>query len=81
MVVIAAVAVGAVLYPIFSGRGSRDTQPLDEGDVEAEVERYRAALRAGTVCFECGRANPEDARFCAECGRALLRERLSTGAR
>ena len=30
-----------------------------------------AALRAGTVCRRCGRANPSGSAFCAECGRRL----------
>jgi hypothetical protein len=40
-------------------------------DVEPEVARYRAALRAGTLCRKCGQANPEGSVFCADCGTRL----------
>jgi hypothetical protein len=36
-----------------------------------EVDRYREALRAGTLCGHCGQANAAGSRFCAECGRPL----------
>jgi hypothetical protein len=69
-------AVAAVLYPLI--RGDRAGMPIEseeadraEGDVESEVARYRTALRAGTLCRRCGRANPEASFFCAECGRRL----------
>ena len=39
--------------------------------VEAEVLRYRAAVRAGTVCRKCGQANPADSLYCFECGTRL----------
>jgi hypothetical protein len=47
--------------------------PADRGDeaVEREVARYRAALRAGTICRKCGEANGAGSRFCADCGAAL----------
>ena len=40
-------------------------------DVEAEVLRYRAAVRAGTVCRKCGQANPAASVYCYECGERL----------
>lgn len=43
---------------------------LDD-ELENEVARYREAIRAGTLCSRCGEANPVDARFCRECGKAL----------
>jgi cell division septation protein DedD len=42
-----------------------------EDDVEIEVQRYRAALRAGTLCSKCGQANPAESKFCFDCGAAL----------
>lgn len=39
--------------------------------VEAEITRYREALRAGTVCPRCSFANSAGSRFCSECGSAL----------
>lgn len=43
----------------------------DDEAVEAEVQRYREAVRAGTVCRKCGQANPRDSSFCFECGARL----------
>ncbi|CAN5744656.1 hypothetical protein BH23GEM9_BH23GEM9_11140 [soil metagenome] len=42
-----------------------------EDEVELEVQRYRAALRAGTICSKCGQANPADSSFCFDCGAQL----------
>lgn len=39
--------------------------------VEAEVLRYREAVRAGTVCRKCGQANPAGSSYCYECGSRL----------
>lgn len=70
-------AVGAVLYPLVRGdvgAGMREFEPpppLDTAALEREVERYRAALRAGTLCRRCGQANLQGSRFCQDCGRRL----------
>jgi hypothetical protein len=45
----------------------------DDGELELEIQRYRAALRAGTVCSKCGQANPAESAFCFDCGAALPR--------
>ena len=42
-----------------------------EDPIEAEVMRYREAVRAGTVCRKCGQANPADSLYCFECGARL----------
>lgn len=42
-----------------------------DDELEAEVLRYRDALRAGTVCEYCRQANPPGSRFCFECGQRL----------
>jgi hypothetical protein len=52
-----------------AGEPPRDTAAADE--IELEVQRYRAALRAGTLCGRCGQANPADSRFCFDCGAQL----------
>jgi hypothetical protein len=44
---------------------------LADDELEAEVHRYRDALRAGTVCEYCRQANPPASRFCYECGQRL----------
>ena len=46
-------------------------QQYDEDELELEVQRYRTAVRAGTVCRKCGQANPADSAFCFECGARL----------
>lgn len=43
----------------------------DADAIEAEVLRYREAVRAGTVCRKCGQANPADSLYCFECGARL----------
>ncbi|NJD10685.1 MAG: zinc ribbon domain-containing protein, partial [Gemmatimonadetes bacterium] len=51
-----------------------DPQPAtarNESGLEAELARYREALSAGTGCARCGEANPAEAKFCRECGKAL----------
>jgi hypothetical protein len=54
-------------------------RPLGEGPVgagaspaEAEVLRYREALRARTICPACSSANPPGSKYCKECGERLL---------
>jgi hypothetical protein len=74
LIVVAAVA--AVLVPLVRRGGDEPletpgTPSLDDASLEAEVVRYRAALRSGSLCRRCGEANPGGSRFCAACGRAL----------
>lgn len=45
--------------------------PLDDDALDAEVARYREAIRAGSLCPRCSEANPRSSRFCAECGGRL----------
>lgn len=61
------IAVAAVAYPLIAG-GARyeDADALD-----TDVERYRQALDAGTLCARCRLANREGSRYCGECGRPL----------
>jgi len=79
---ITALAVTAVVLPLVRRHGTARDPELDApralprsirqtGEIEREIERYRASLNAGTVCGRCGRANPEDSRYCCECGRRL----------
>jgi hypothetical protein len=68
---IALAAVAAIVLPLLL-RG-RHT-PVDAAGVEPvedEVMRYRAAVRADTLCARCGQANPPGSRYCHECGRTL----------
>lgn len=45
--------------------------PLDDDALDAEVARYREAIRAGSLCDRCRQANPRGSCFCAECGARL----------
>lgn len=65
--VLVLIAVGAVAFPLLVGRERYD----DPADLDADVARYREALRAGTVCPRCREANRPGSRFCSDCGRAL----------
>ena len=65
--VLTAVALGAIAFPILVGR----RRYLDPADLDADVERYRRALRHGSVCARCRQANAPESEFCGECGHAL----------
>jgi hypothetical protein len=71
IVVVAVVgALALVLVPL--ARGQRGASPpAGDAQLEREITAYRAALRSGTLCRRCGRANARDARFCGDCGRPL----------
>jgi len=85
-------ALTAVARPYFRtgnaadpfGDGPADASPEARAavreDLESEILRYRQALRAGTVCVRCGRANPGESRYCAECGRSLGDPRLAAAS-
>ena len=45
--------------------------PTGDAALEADIARYREALTTGTLCPRCGEANPVEAKFCRECGKAL----------
>lgn len=74
---LAAAGIAAVIMPL--ARGGERTRPVaaagpiltDDAAIDAEVERYRAALRAGTICAGCRFANPAGSRYCADCGRPV----------
>lgn len=69
----AAEAPGAIRAADAAGPvGEAPAGEHDEHDeLEREVECYRRALRAGTVCGECRRANEPGSRYCAGCGAPL----------
>lgn len=60
-----------------------DAPPQEDAmadDLEREIAAYRIALRAGTLCDQCGSANVEEALFCATCGAPLGPERKERAA-
>lgn len=74
VLLITAVAISVVFIPALRGgtathRASPGHRPLlDDAAIDEEVERYRSALRAGTLCAQCRFANPAGSRYCADCG-------------
>lgn len=61
-----------VLWPMLAKRGAAAAgHVVDVDRLERRIADYRAALRRGTVCEQCLFANPEGARFCADCGTRL----------
>jgi len=75
-VLMAVTAMAAILLPFLARERTARAAPdaaiaLDDRRIEAEITRYREALRAGTVCVRCTFANPPGSRFCADCGRRL----------
>ena len=67
ILILGVIALGAVAYPLLVGR----ERYASKAELEADIQRYREALAADTVCPRCSHANPADARYCAECGRTL----------
>lgn len=61
------IALAAVAYPVLVGR----ERYADADQLEADIQRYREAVEANTVCPRCKHPNPAEARFCAECGEPL----------
>jgi hypothetical protein len=52
-----------------------------DADLEAEIARVRAGIRAGLVCPECGFANDKGSKFCSACGHELERRPAGRVAR
>lgn len=75
VVVVALAVLGFVAWPLIGRRNgtaaSVAAAPLDDQAIERRIREVRAALRRGTVCDRCLYANPEDSRFCAQCGTRL----------
>ncbi|HEX6063930.1 MAG TPA: hypothetical protein VFZ04_06885 [Longimicrobiales bacterium] len=69
-VLIALLAIGLVAYPLFVARPA-DRIFASDGEVRQEVDRYRAAIKAQTLCDRCLTANSPGSAYCGECGRSL----------
>lgn len=67
VVVLVLLALAAVLFPLVVGRERYGS----EAELDADLERYRKALREDTLCRHCREANPAGSRFCGQCGRSL----------
>jgi hypothetical protein len=73
--ILVALAVAAVAIPLV--RPARGT--MDEATLDAEVERYRKAMRNDSVCDQCLEANEPGASYCASCGAPLSPEQEEAG--
>lgn len=43
----------------------------NDNEIRAEVDRYRAAMKATTLCERCLMPNAARSNYCSECGRGL----------
>ena len=71
VIAIVIAAFGIVMIPVFRGRAADAHASAGAADLETEILRYRASLRADSICARCGQANPQGSRFCYECGRGI----------
>jgi hypothetical protein len=69
-VLVALVAIALIGYPLVYHRPVARTFASD-GEISQEVERYRASLKAQTLCERCLTANPAGSAYCSDCGGAL----------
>ena len=69
-VLVGLVAIALIGYPLLYHRPVERTFASD-GEIRQEVERYRAALAAQTLCERCLTPNPARSAYCSECGGAL----------
>ena len=69
-VLVALVAIVLLGYPLIYDRPVTRTFASD-GEIRQEVDRYRAAIKARTLCERCLTANPTKSSYCSECGSAL----------
>ena len=69
-IVVAIAAIALIGYPLFYDRPVSRTFASD-GEIRQEVERYRSAIKARTLCERCLNANPAGSNYCSDCGAAL----------
>lgn len=69
-VLVALIAIALVGYPLVYARPETRTFASD-GEIRQEVERYRASIKAKTLCDRCLSANPAKSNYCSDCGAAL----------
>jgi hypothetical protein len=43
----------------------------NDNQIREEVERYRSAMKAKTLCESCLTPNPARSNYCQECGKGL----------
>ena len=64
-----ALIAGAVISQL---KRPQDTLVAASDDaLNEKVERYRDAIKRGTLCERCLTANPGGSRYCGDCGKTL----------
>lgn len=58
----------------------KEAEGVGSDDLEAEIAAVRKGLRQGSICEECGHANPGGSRFCSSCGTALSARPVGSGS-
>jgi hypothetical protein len=69
-VVVALVVVGLIALTLLA----RKPHPIgfaNDKEIRGEVDRYRAAIKAKTLCERCLTPNAAKSNYCSECGRGL----------
>ena len=51
-------------------KNEKVTYPSEE-EIKKEVQRYRAAIKARTLCERCLTANPPKSNYCSACGKPV----------
>jgi hypothetical protein len=69
-VLVGLIAIALIGYPLIYDRPVARTFASD-GEIRQEVDRYRAAIKARTLCERCLTANPARSSYCSDCGSAL----------
>ena len=69
IVTVVVIALAVVVAPLLGAR--KLPARYTPADLDADMARYRAAMRAGTVCTRCSEASPPGSRYCMRCGRRI----------
>jgi molybdopterin/thiamine biosynthesis adenylyltransferase len=67
----AGVIVALVVLALVFAKKPYSAGFANDNEIRAEVDRYRAALKAKTLCERCLMPNAARSNYCSECGRGL----------
>lgn len=66
-----ALAVLALLAVFLFASKPATAHFASDEEIRKEVERYRAAIKAKTLCDRCLAPNPAKSNYCSDCGTSL----------
>ena len=69
IVTVVLIALAVVLAPLL--RKEKQPAAYTPAELDADLARYREAMRTGTVCPRCAEASPPGSRYCMRCGRRI----------